>query len=379
MSGASAGARVLIAGGGTAGHVLPGLALADALVERGLPGDQVTFAGGDRGVERDLVGRAGFGLTELPGRGIQRRFTLSNVRALWALARGLVRGIGLVGRTRPDVVVVLGGYASFACGAGAVLRRRPLVLMEQNARAGAVNRLLGRWAAASAVTFGDTDLPRATVTGNPLRPEVVAAARARDVDPAGARRAACAALDLPEDRTILLVATGSLGARSVNEAVQGLVQAWRDRSDLAIRHVVGRRDYAMMRQLSGGGDGALIYQLVEYEDRMATALSAADLALCRSGGGVAELAALAVPAVLVPLPIAPRDHQRANARSLVDAGAARLVPDAECDAEHLAEALGPILLDADLRARMARAMREAAHIDAAGAVADLVLEVAGAH
>ena len=135
MSTGSDSVRVLIAGGGTAGHLLPGLAVAGALVDADHGAADVTFAGGDRGVERDLVPTAGFALTELPGRGIQRRLTVANLSAVAALLRGLVRGVGLVRRTRPDVVVVLGGYASFACGVGAVLTRRPLVLLEQNARA----------------------------------------------------------------------------------------------------------------------------------------------------------------------------------------------------------------------------------------------------
>ncbi|MEO9164050.1 MAG: glycosyltransferase, partial [Aquihabitans sp.] len=168
---------VIIAGGGTAGHLLPGLAIADALVASGMPPTEVQFVGGDRGVERALVPAAGYVVSELPGRGIQRRFTLANLGALWSLLGGMFRGIAVVRRVRPGVVVVLGGYASFACGVGAVLTRTPMVLVEQNARAGAVNRALRWFAKASAVSFPDTDLPRATVTGNPLRASVAAAAR----------------------------------------------------------------------------------------------------------------------------------------------------------------------------------------------------------
>jgi len=377
MSTGSDSVRVLIAGGGTAGHLLPGLAVAGALVDADHGAADVTFAGGDRGVERDLVPAAGFALTELPGRGIQRRLTVANLSAVAARLRGLVRGVGLVRRIRPDVVVVLGGYASFACGVGAVLTRRPLVLLEQNARAGAVNRVLRRFAAASAVSFAGTDLPRQVVTGNPLRPEVVAAALARDADPAGSRRTARRELDLPDDRTVVLVTTGSLGARKVNTAVRELVDRWAERTDVAIRHVIGRRDFATVSADAPVlPDGGLVYQAVEYEDAMATALAAADVAVTRAGGGVAELAALGVPAVLVPLPIAPRDHQRANAESLVVAGGAMLLDDAECDGAHLADLLEPLLADPSRQATMAAAMRAAAHLDAAASVAALVREVA---
>ena len=367
---------VLIAGGGTAGHLLPGIAIADALVESGVERERVHFAGGNRGVERELVPAAGYGLTELPGRGFQRRLTLENLSAALALLRGLVRGIGLVRRLRPDVVVVLGGYASFAAGVGAIVARRPIVLVEQNARAGAVNRALRRFAAASAVSFPGTDLPKATVTGNPLRAEIVSAAADRVADPSGARARAREALDLPQDRLVILVTTGSLGARTVNRAVLGLVDRWSDRDDLAIRHVIGRRDFADTTRPSTRG---LAYQAVEYETQMADALTAADVAVTRAGGGVAELAAMGVPAILVPLPIAPRDHQRANAEALVAAGGAVLVDDADCDAARLAAELGPLIEDRSRLAAMAAAQRAVARADAAQAVAGLVLELAHGH
>src|SRR5690606_35816652 len=143
-------------------------------------------------------------------------------------------GIGLVRRHRPAVVVVLGGYASFACGVGAVLTRTPLVLLEQNKRAGAVDRALRRLATASAAAVLGTDLPHARVTGNPLRAEI--RAMAEHPEPAAAR----AELGLPAHRTTIAVFAGSLGSRRINDAVRGVAARWADRSDLAIRHVTGK-------------------------------------------------------------------------------------------------------------------------------------------
>jgi undecaprenyldiphospho-muramoylpentapeptide beta-N-acetylglucosaminyltransferase len=361
----------IIAGGGTAGHLLPGLATAEALVARGHARESIRFVGGDRGVERDLVLPAGFALEELPGRGIQRRLTLANLAAAWGLAKGLLRGIRIVGAARPSVVVVLGGYASLACGVGAVVRRVPLVLLEQNARAGAVNRLLRRFAAAAAVSFDGTDLPNATTTGNPLRPEVAAAARRPD------RSAARRALGLPEDRSLIAVYSGSLGSRRINEAIRGLVARWADRRDLVVRHVIGRRDHdTFVQSLPELPSNGLQYQVVPYEHRMDLLLQAADVVVARSGGGVAELSALGVPAILVPLPIAPRDHQRANAQALVAAGGAVLVPDDECTAERLAAELQPLLEDPARLASMAAAMRRSGHVDAADRAAALIEEQA---
>ena len=362
------GTYALVAGGGTAGHVLPGLAVARAMVARGHDPASIHFVGSERGLEASLVPAAGFGLTVLPGRGIQRRLTLQNVAAVWGLLRAVAKGIGLVRRRRPAVVLVLGGYASVACVIGAVLWRVPIVVAEQNARAGAANRLAGFFAKAAAVPFAETDLPRKVVTGNPVRAEVLAIDRVADRAPARA------ALDLPLDRTVVAVVTGSLGARKVNQAVRAAVPAWADRSDLAIRHVIGSRDFdAMSADAPELPDGGLLYQQVRYEDRMDLLLAAADLLVGRAGGTtVAELAEVGLPGLLVPLPIAPRDHQTANAAALVRAGAAILVPDGELDGDRVVRELQPLLDEPERLVAMGAAARSLARPDAADRVADLV-------
>ena len=356
----------LVAGGGTAGHVLPGLAVAQALVERGHDASSIHFVGSERGLERTLVPAAGFDVTVLPGRGIQRRLTLENIAAAWGLARAVVKGVGIVRRRRPNVVLVLGGYASIACTIGAVIWRVPIVVMEQNARAGAANRLAGRFAKACAVPFVETDLPRSVVTGNPVRAEVLSINRERD------REAARTALGVSGDRTFIAVVTGSLGSRKVNEAVFAAVPKWSTRTDLSIRHVIGSRDWESVQGKLPEGDG-VEYLAVRYEDHMDTVLAAADLLIGRAGGTtVAELAEVGVAGVLVPLPQAPRDHQTANAAALVRAGAAVLIPDAELDGDRLAAELQPLLDDPSKLERMGTAAHTLAQADAADAVAELV-------
>jgi UDP-N-acetylglucosamine:LPS N-acetylglucosamine transferase len=174
---------------------------------------------------------------------------------------------------------------------------------------------------------------------------------------------------------VLVVFSGSLGSRRVNEAVRGLASRWAERGDLAIRHVTGRRDYADFAGADLAGSG-LVYQVVEYEDRMELLLSAADVAVTRAGGSVAELEAFSVPAVLVPLPIATRDHQTANATVLKEAGAAVMVPDHELTTDRLESELAPILADGDRRTSMSQAMRSLARLDAADRVATLIEEQA---
>jgi len=361
----------LVAGGGTAGHLLPGLAVARALVAAGHDPSTIHFVGAERGPESEMVPAQGFTVDVLPGRGIQRRLTLANVAAVFDLFRALFRGIGVVRRRRPQVIVVLGGYASFACGVGAVLTRTPLVLLEQNKKAGAVNRALRRFATASAVSFEGTDLPRATVTGNPLRPEI--RHMAEHPDPSGAR----VALGLPTDRTVIGVFSGSLGSRRINDAVRGLVGRWEDRSDLAIRHVVGKRDFdAFQAQAPRPPAGGLVYQVLAYEDRVDLLLDAADVAVTRSGGTVFELMAAGVPSILVPLPIATRDHQLANAEAVVAVGGAVLVPDLELDTDRLERELAALLSDPGRLVAMSEAMRAGARVDAAEAVVAVVERVA---
>jgi len=361
----------VIAGGGTAGHLLPGVAVADALAARGHAPSSLLFVGSARGVERTLVPAAGYPLVLLPGRGIARRLSVDNLGAVVGLVRALWQAVRLLRRRRPAVVLSLGGYASVACVVAAVLWRVPVVVTEQNAVAGLANRLAARVARATAVPFAGVDLPRAVVTGNPVRPEIAALAGA---DPE-VRARARAAMGLPDGRTLVAVFTGSLGARRVNDAVVGLVREWCGR-DLAVHHVTGTRDHeAVIGALGDLGGCVLDYRCVAYDDDMTRLLAAADVAVCRAGGStVAELAAARLPAVLVPLPSAPGDHQRANAVALAAPGGAVVVDDAACSTAELASVLGALVDDPGRRAAMGEALAAVARPDAAQRVADLVEE-----
>lgn len=360
----------LVAGGGTAGHVLPGVAVARELSGRGLG---VHLVGASRGVEARLLPAEGLAHTLLPGRGIQRSVRpadlLANLVALAGIARAVVTAVGLVRRLRPRVVLALGGYASFPCVAAALLWRVPIVVAEQNVHPGAANRLAARFAKASAVAFPGTPLPRAVVTGNPVRPEVLA------VDRTDAGRAAArGALGIPPGRQVVLVAGGSLGARSVNLATVGLAGRWSARADIALRHVVGRRDWELVAgAIPELDDQGLHYERVEYEERMPVALAAADVAVLRAGSGTCfEVAAVGLPSVLVPSPNVAGDHQTANARWLADAGGAVLVPDDELSPERLATELDALLGDAARRGAMSGALASLARPDAAAAIVDLL-------
>lgn len=363
-------ADVIITGGGTAGHTNPGIATAQALVARGLAVTDVHFVGGERGNEGAIVPEAGFSIDLLPGRGIKRSLSTDNIGAITDLVRGAMQAFRIVKTHQPRVVVCLGGYAAFGASLAAILQRIPVVVTEQNARASVVNRLVGRFAKACAIPFPDTDLPKAVLTGNPVRLSVVDAVVAADRAPSRSRRGFAA------DRTVLMVLSGSLGATSVNRAVRALAEQWSDRSDLTIHHIVGRRDWDEFGGVSI--DGPLDYRTVEYEDDVPSLLVSADVALCRSGAStVTELAIAGLPAILVPLPGAPRDHQRANSNELVNAGGAVVLEDADLNVATLAGLLGPIIDQPERRAAMAAAAASVGRPEAADAVAALVLDTAG--
>jgi undecaprenyldiphospho-muramoylpentapeptide beta-N-acetylglucosaminyltransferase len=357
----------IVTGGGTAGHVLPALAIADALVAAGHPRETIHYAGAERGIEARLVPATGYPLTLMPLRGFQRKLTFANVTALVDLLRSFVRAVRLLGQLRPSVVVAVGGYASGAVGLAAVVRRVPLVVAEQNLVPGAANRLLARFAKASAVSFPGTDLPRAVTTGNPIRAEIAA------LDPARDRAAAKRAFGAPDDRPLVLVVGGSGGALRINEAAVEAADRWHDRV-LTLHHVTGRRDWEAISTKPVQA-GSLTRRLVPYEDEMPAALAAADVAVCRSGSSTCfEMAAAALPAVLVPSPYVTADQQTGNARHLVEAGAAVLVPDAELTGARLVAEVDALLADDDRRARMADAARSVARPDAATEIATLAME-----
>lgn len=367
MADTAPGTFAIIAGGGTAGHVLPGLAIAEALVGRGHERSTIMFVGSEGRIEARLVPEAGFELSLLPGRGIERRLTLRNIGAVIGIVRAFARAVVLVRRRRPRVVVAVGGYASVAVALAARLWRIPVVVAEQNAVPGAANRLVARFARAAAVSFPDTPLPRAVVTGNPVRAEVLAIERRRD------GVAAKAALGVEPGRTLVLVTGGSLGALRINQATVDAVGHWKDRSDLAVRHIVGARDWDVIRAHElVDATGALQYLPVQYDDDMPGTMAAADVAVSRAGSSTCfELAAAGLPAVLVPSPFVTADHQTANARHVVAAGGAVLVRDDELDGERLSAEVDALLADPSRLGSMAQAMRSFARPNAADDVAAL--------
>src|SRR4051812_16948626 len=349
---AAAPPRIVIAAGGTAGHVVPALAIAGALRAEGA---RVVFAGGER-AEARLVPAAGYALEPLRVEGISRTNPLKAARAVMRAAGAVGAARRVLGRQGADAVLGGGGYVAGPVGLAALTRGIPLVLTEADSHLGLTNRLLAPRARRVCLAFPIPGRagPRYLVTGRPVPPTIE--------DRAGAR----ASFGIPPGATCVLIFGGSLGARSINVAA---VEAFTS-APSPVLHVPGTRDFPGLR---APGEH---YHLRDYVQPFGRALAAADLAVARAGGSVFELAQYGLPAVLVPYPHASADHQTTNAAWMADAGAAVVVPDAELAPERLARAVHDIVGDRGRLERMAAASRGLARPDAARDIAAEVLAAA---
>lgn len=363
---------VVLAGGGTAGHVNPLLAVADELRARN-PEAVVTVLGTESGLEADLVPARGYPLRLVPKVPMPRRPSGEWVALPGRLKAAVEAAGAVIDETRAEVVVGFGGYVSTPAYIAAHRRGVPIVIHEQNARPGLANRAGARWATSVALTFEGTPLKGGVVTGLPLRWEIADLIRDRGVDAPTVRANAAASLGLDPARPTVVVTGGSLGAQSLNEAVSCAA-----REVLAtgaqVLHLTGRGKADAVRAVVAGLPG---YDVREYLSEMHLAYAVADLVVCRSGAGtVSELAALGIPAVYVPLPIG-NGEQRLNAAPVVRAGGGILVDDDAFTAAWVAQNVPALVADGDRLRTMASLASRAGIQDAAARVADLVAQAAG--
>jgi UDP-N-acetylglucosamine--N-acetylmuramyl-(pentapeptide) pyrophosphoryl-undecaprenol N-acetylglucosamine transferase len=350
--------RVVIAAGGTAGHVVPALAVAHALRARGA---EVAFVGGER-AEAELVPDAGYPFHPLRVAGIDRRNPLRAARALVLAAGATVRARELLRDLGADAVLGGGGYVAGPVGLAAGTLRLPLALTEADSHLGVANRLLAPLARRVFLAFpiDERNGGKYVVTGRPV--------------PQGTglsdRRAARERFGIADDAQCLLVFGGSLGARRLNDAA---LDAFGAAAPCAVLHASGRRDHDDLRRRLDAVGSPPHYRLYPYIEPFADALAAADLVAARAGGSVLELAAAGLPAILVPYPHATADHQTTNARYMERAGAAVVIPDAELDGPRLAREVTVLLEAPDRLEAMGAAARAAARPDAAERIADELL------
>jgi UDP-N-acetylglucosamine--N-acetylmuramyl-(pentapeptide) pyrophosphoryl-undecaprenol N-acetylglucosamine transferase len=373
--------RVLIAGGGTGGHLYPGIALARELQRRD-PATHVSFAGTAQGIEARVVPREGFALDLLRVTGLKGKSRLERARGFLLLPIAALDAWRIVTTQRPDVVVGVGGFASGPVLAVAALRGVPTMLLEQNALPGITNRLLARVVRAAAVNFEEalTYFPRTGfVAGNPVRPEFFPAQNegANDLFDSvdTARGVHLAQGRSPQDPGRILIFGGSQGAHAINVAmVEAAARLAASGIRLAITHQTGERDLDLVRTA---------YQRAGLEARVEAfifqidgEMKAADVVISRSGATtLSELAAARRPAILVPLPNSTDDHQRKNAEVVARAGAAVVIEERELKTGALGDAVAALLSNPDRRREMSRAAARLARPDAAARIADRVEEL----
>jgi UDP-N-acetylglucosamine--N-acetylmuramyl-(pentapeptide) pyrophosphoryl-undecaprenol N-acetylglucosamine transferase len=357
--------RVVVAGGGTAGHVEPAMSLADALRRR-LPDCRITALGTERGLEARLVPERGYQLRLIPRVPMPRRPTVDLVTLPWRAAKAVRTTVDILRDAQADVVVGFGGYVSFPAYLAARRVGCPIVVHEANVRPGMANRVGARLTRHVAVSTPAASLPHATVTGIPLRRSVAT------LDRATARGAARKSFGLLPDAPTLLVFGGSQGARSINEAVSSAAGRLRARG-IQVLHAAGEGN----RVLVGPEDDQPPYIVLPYLHQMADAYAAADLAVCRSGAMTcAELSAVGLPGVFVPYPHS-NGEQEVNAEPLVRAGGGVLIKDHELTAERVVDEVTAILLDPARLAAMSGAVAGLGHRDADERLVDLTLDAAG--
>ena len=358
--------RILIAGGGTGGHLFPGLAVARELLRRH-PDMQVTFAGTARGIEARVIPREGFPLDLVRSAGLKGTSIAARIRGVLLLPLSAFDAWSILSRRSPDLVIGVGGFSSGPVVLLASLRRIPTLLLEQNAVPGLTNRLLARAVSAAAVTFESTAGyfgRRAIVAGNPVRPEFLSEQTRPAPHAAGPPR--------------ILIFGGSQGAHAINMAmVEAAPQLARHPGGLAITHQTGERDLELVRD--GYRRAGLEARVEPFLFAMDREMNEADLVVCRAGATtIAELTAAGRASLLVPLPTAADDHQRKNADVLAAAGAAEVVEQTQLTGALLAGRIAALVADSGRLAAMASAARRLARPDAARVIADKALELIAA-
>jgi UDP-N-acetylglucosamine--N-acetylmuramyl-(pentapeptide) pyrophosphoryl-undecaprenol N-acetylglucosamine transferase len=361
--------RVLLAGGGSAGHIEPALALADAL-RRVDPDAEVTCLGTERGLETRLIPLRGYPLELIPAVPMPRTVTPALLTVPGRLAGAINAAAAVLDRTRAEVLVGFGGYVATPAYLAARRRQVPIVVHEANPRAGLANRIGARFTTHVFTGHPDTQIRNGKYLGIPIRREIAELDRLAIGDKARAH------FGLRPDLPVLLVTGGSQGARSLNSSVFGAAE-WLKEAGVQVLHIIGPRNgsEAPVTEKGAGEAGGVPYVATPYIDRMDLAYAAADFALCRAGAMTcAELTAVGLPAAYVPLPIG-NGEQRLNAVPIVQRGGGMLVADADLTPEWIRDTLLPVLVNIDQVADMSEAAASLGRGDADRWLAEAVIEI----
>ena len=366
--------RVIISGGGTGGHIYPAITIARAIAD--IEPTEFLYVGSKIGLENTLIPNEGIPFVTIDVRGLERKISFRNLVTLGKTAGSLLRAEQIIHKFKPDVVIGTGGFVCGPVLLAASLSGIPTLVQEQNVIPGVTNTILSRFVKCVALGYEEAAdrFKRKDIlvyTGNPVRKDILT----------GTRDHGRALLGLDPDKFTLLVAGGSRGARSINNAMIEVHRYFRDSRDIQILHVTGDHEYdRVVGQLEGidgkgrYGDGS---HIIPYLHHMPEALAAADLAVYRAGAvGLAELTVRGLPAILIPYPYAAEDHQRYNAQALVMCGAAKMILDKMLTGRELLEEIVHLKNDPEALKRMARASKSKGRPQAAHDIAELALSIA---
>lgn len=366
--------RIIISGGGTGGHIYPAITILKEIMS--IQEDvEVLYIGTDKGLEATLVPKEGVPFRTLPVQGLQRHLSFGTLVTLFKSAKSMIQAASIVSEFKPDVVIGTGGYVCGPILLAAALKKVPTIIQEQNVIAGITNKILSRFVDVVAVGYEEAaksfrHCKRVVYTGNPVRPEVLADTREEGRQ----------FFNLKDDDFAVIIAGGSRGARTINNAMIDVHKHFKDVKGLKLIHVTGTGEYDRVLDALGSKDGKDISSaslILPYLHEMPKALAAADLAVFRAGAvGLAELTVRGIPSILVPYPYAAEDHQTYNARILVKNGAARMIVDKCLTSQDLIGEIEEFMVHRDQLQHMSRAALDLGRPQAAHDIAKLALEIA---
>jgi UDP-N-acetylglucosamine--N-acetylmuramyl-(pentapeptide) pyrophosphoryl-undecaprenol N-acetylglucosamine transferase len=350
--------KITIVSGGTGGHIYPGIAVADEIKKRD-PQAEIVFLGSKDGLEKELVGKAGYKIKLIRSRALLRKISYKAISAPFVMFVGFFQAIFFLKKFSPDILVSTGGYASLPAVAAAKLLRIPTILLEQNVLPGAVNRICKRFSNKVFISFEETKkYMQGEVVGNPVREEIKKADR----------NLSRKKLGLDQNARVILIMGGSQGSKKINEAV--ISAADKLPSGVQVLHIIGERDYQWIESTINREELSNYFPIAYLHQEIANAIAASNLVISRAGAtAIAEFVVLGIPMVLIPFPYAAENHQKLNAQVMVDGGAAIMVEDKDFDSEKFLSLITDSSLDYD---KMSKASLSFAKPDAAKRIVDYI-------
>jgi UDP-N-acetylglucosamine--N-acetylmuramyl-(pentapeptide) pyrophosphoryl-undecaprenol N-acetylglucosamine transferase len=359
--------RIIIAGGGTGGHLYPGIAVAEEFLKRD-PSNIILFAGTRHGIEARVISKEGYPIRFLKAEGMVGKSVLKKIKAIFLFAVSIFQSLKIISSERPDIVIGVGGYASAGMVIAARIKGINTVIMEQNSVPGFANRFLGRFAGAIAVTYQESfsffDRGKTYLTGNPVRRSILSKVPAKS-----------GSVYFDKGKFTVLIFGGSQGARSINRAVIGTLNYLLDlRQNIKFIHQTGESE---LKSTADAYKQLGFKHIVEpFIYRMSDAYAVADMVICRAGATtLAEITATGKAAVLIPYPFSASNHQESNARKLEDMGAAMVITEKQLGAENLARAIRELYENAEKRAQMEKASKAVGRTGAAEKIVEIAMSL----